>query len=304
MSSALSGVKIAVLGGDDRELILIARLVTLGATVTTVGFPREKVKQGAFIAKSVEEALWGTEVAIMPMPGTDLNGYIRAVYAAEKLQITEKALKGMAPGSLLIIGSARPFLHEWTKRLGITLLEIAEIDEIAILNSIPTAEGAIQIAMEELDCTIHGCQAMVLGCGRVGITLCRMLKCLGANVIAVSRDNAELARAYEIGCQRVHIDELREALDELDIIFNTIPAMVLNESVLSRMNPDTLIIDLATAPGGTDFEAANHYGIKAILAPGLPGKVAPRTAGNILASVVPRLIVEEIDRINQKLLEA
>ena len=66
MSSALSGVKIAVLGGDDRELILIAELVTLGATVTVVGFPREKIKHGAFISKTVEDGLSGTEVAILP----------------------------------------------------------------------------------------------------------------------------------------------------------------------------------------------------------------------------------------------
>ena len=74
MSSALSGVKIAVLGGDDRELILISELVTLGATVTVVGFPREKIKHGAFISKSVEDGLFEAEVAILPMVGTDIRG--------------------------------------------------------------------------------------------------------------------------------------------------------------------------------------------------------------------------------------
>lgn len=290
MSSALSGVKIAVLGGDDRELILVSELVTLGATVTVVGFPRERIKHGAFISKSVEDGLRGTEVAILPMVGTDINGYIRAVYTEEKLQLTKKALKGMAIPSMLIIGSARPFLKEWAAQLGITLIEIGEMDDVAILNSIPTAEGAIQIAMQEMKNTIHGSRAMVLGFGRVGTTLGRTLNAMGATVLVVSNNQGELARAYEMGCQRVPLSLLADSLNQMDVIFNTIPALVLTSETLRRMSPDTLIIDLATAPGGTDFETANEYGIKALLAPGLPGKVAPVMAGRVLAEVVPRLI--------------
>ncbi|MGE5415341.1 MAG: dipicolinate synthase subunit DpsA, partial [Acidobacteriota bacterium] len=294
MSSALSGIKITVLGGDDRELVLVAKLVTLGATVTVVGFPREKLKHGAFIGKSVDEALKGAEVAILPMPGTDINGNIRAVYSGDRLVLTEKSLRVMAPGAILIIGSARPFLHEWLDKIGISLLEIADVDEVAILNSIPTAEGAIQIAMEEMDTTIHSSRAMVVGFGRVGTTLGRALKNLGADVIVVSQENAELARAYELGCRRVQLQDMGDNLAGLDVIFNTVPAMVLNDQVLSRMSPDTLVVDLASQPGGTDFENANRYGIKAILAPGLPGKVAPKMAGRILAEVIPRLILEEL----------
>jgi dipicolinate synthase subunit A len=290
VSSALSGVKIAVLGGDDRELILISELVTLGATVTVVGFPREKIKHGAFISKSVEDGLFEAEVAILPMVGTDIRGYIRAVYTEEKLQLTEKALQGMAIPSMLIIGTARPFLKQWTAKLGITLMEIGEMDDVAILNSIPTAEGAIQIAMQEMKTTIHGSRAMVLGFGRVGMTLGRTLKALGATVLVVSQHDGELARAYEMGCQRIHLFDLADSLNRVDVVFNTIPAPVLTGEVLRRMSPDTLIIDLAAAPGGTEFAAANEYGIKALLAPGLPGKVAPVTAGRVLAEVVPRLI--------------
>ena len=292
MSSALSGVKIAVLGGDDRELILASELVTLGATVTVIGFPRERLKHGAFISKTVEDGLTGAEVAILPMVGTDIRGYIRAVYTEERLQLTEKALQGMAKPAMLIIGSARPFLKEWTNKLGITLIETGEMDDVAILNSIPTAEGALQIAMQETKTTIHGSQVMVLGFGRVGTTLGRTLKALGASVSVVSYDQGELARAYEMGCQRVPLSYLADNLNRIDIVFNTIPASVLTSEILRRMSPDTLIIDLATAPGGTDFEAANEYGIKALLAPGLPGKVAPIMAGRVLAEVVPRLIEE------------
>ncbi|NLV16923.1 MAG: dipicolinate synthase subunit DpsA [Syntrophomonadaceae bacterium] len=304
MSSALSGVKIAVLGGDDRELILVAELVTLGATVTVVGFPREKIKHGAFVSKSIEDGLRGAEVAICPLLGTDRNGVIRAIYTEEQLLLTEKALNGMTKPALVIIGSARPFLRDWAAKGEISLLEIIEMDEIAILNSIPTAEGALQIAMQELKTTIHGSRSMVLGFGRVGVTLGRMLRSLGSDVSVVSNQQSELARAYEMGCTRVPLELLEDRVSSMTVVFNTVPAAVLTGNVLRRMSPDTLIIDLASTPGGTDFETANEYGIKALLAPGLPGKVAPVMAGGILAEVIPRLIIEKMFRPEEQLLLA
>jgi len=299
VSSALSGIKIAVVGGDDRELVLISELVRLGATISVVGFPRNMVKQGSYVVNTVEEACRGAEVLILPMPGTDGNGVVRAVYSSEQLELTERAMRQLAPNALVIIGVARPFLREWCRKYRLVLMEIAEMDEVAILNSIPTAEGALQIAIAETPITIHGSEVCVLGFGRVGHTLGRMLKNLGAHVTAVSRDPAELARAYEIGCRRAGFEELGSLVQSVDIIFNTVPAMVLDREMLEAANPDVLIIDLAAQPGGTDFEAASLLGIKAVLAPGLPGKVAPVTAGRILAEVIPQIILRELLRTDQ-----
>ncbi|MGI6486911.1 MAG: dipicolinate synthase subunit DpsA [Syntrophomonadaceae bacterium] len=302
MSSALSGIKITVVGGDDRENVLISELIRLGATVAVVGFPRNKIKQGGYLVDTVEEACRGAEVLILPMPGTNPQGHIRAVYCEEELELTEKAVKLMAPNALVIIGTARSFLQEWSRKYRFTLLEIAEMDEIAIPNSIPTAEGAIQIAMEELPVTIHGIRACVLGFGRVGTTLARKLNGLNAVVTVVSREPAQLARAQEMGCYPGTFNNLASTVQQSQVIFNTVPEVVLNREVLRRANPDVLIVDLATQPGGTDFEAAYQFGIKAILAPGLPGKVAPLTAGKVLADVVPRMVVKELSKLDQGLL--
>lgn len=302
VSSVLSGLKIAVLGGDDRELILICELVKMGATVAVAGFPKEKVAHGAFSVNSVEEACKDAEVVILPLPGTNAEGVIRAVYAEESFKLTEKALRSIAPKALVIIGSARPFLKEWSSKYDFTLLEVNEMDELAILNSIPTAEGAIQIAMEETKITIHGSQVCIIGFGRVGITLGRTLKALGANVTVVARNTGQLARAYEMGCARADFNSLRDIVNHTDVIYNTVPHLVLDRSVLKYANPELVIIDLATQPGGTDFEAANALGLKAILAPGLPGKVAPVFAGRILADVIPRLIIGELAKLDENLL--
>lgn len=302
MSSVLSGIKIAVLGGDDREIILVSELVKMGATVVVAGIPRDKIGHGAFTVNNIEDACKEAEVVILPLPGTSIDGAIRAVYMDDKLILTESAVSMVAPGALIIIGSARQFLTEWCLKYGLKLLEIVDMDEIAILNSIPTAEGAIQIAMEETSITIHGSKTCIIGFGRIAVTLARMLKAMGSDVTIVARNDGQLARAYEMGCRRAGFNELREIMNKVDVVFNTVPSLVLNSNILKYSNPDVVIIDLATQPGGTDFEAANAYSLKAILAPGLPGKVAPVTAGKILADVVPRLIIQELTQKDGTLL--
>jgi dipicolinate synthase subunit A len=304
MCSVLSGIKIAILGGDKRELILVSELVKMGATVVVAGFPKEKVTYGAFSVSSVEEACKGVEVVILPMPGTNSEGVIRAVYAEQELKLSEKAINSIAKNALIIIGTARAYLKDWAEHKRFKLLEIAEMDEIAILNAIPTVEGAIQIAMEETDITIHGSVSCIIGFGRVGITLARTLKALGSDVTVIARNEGQLARAYEMQCKRASFADLHEIMSSTDIVFNTVPKMILNKEILQYANPKTLIIDLAGQAGGTDFEAANAYGIKAILAPGLPGKVAPISAGKILADVIPRLIIRELSSIDKDLLFA
>ncbi|NLB17522.1 MAG: dipicolinate synthase subunit DpsA [Syntrophomonadaceae bacterium] len=302
MCSILSGIKIAVLGGDDRELILVEELVRIGATVAVAGFPKERVCHGAFVVNSVEQACKDIEALIFPLPGTNDKGVIRAVYGEQELVLTEKAVASMAPNAVIIIGSARQFLKDWALKYNLRLLEIIEMDELAVLNSIPTAEGAIQIAMEETKITIHGSKTCVIGFGRVGITMARTLKALGSDVTVVARNSGQLARAYEMGCQRAGYTDLHEIMNNTDIVFNTVPYMVLDNNILKYANPDVLIFDLATQPGGTDFEAANTFGLKAILAPGLPGKVAPVYAGKILADVIPRLLFNEFARSQADLL--
>ena len=62
------------------------------------------------------------------------------------------------------------------------------------------------------------------------------------------------------------------------------------EKLLLAMQPGALIIDLASGSGGTDFAAAEKLGLAAVHALSLPGKVAPQTAGELLARAYPQLI--------------
>ena len=177
---------------------------------------------------------------------------------------------------------------------GIGLIELFERDDVAILNSIPTAEGAVKMAIENTDFTIHGSTCMVLGLGRTGLTLVRTLQGLGAKVLAGVLLPEQFARAAEMGASPFYTRDLLDYAGNIDLLFNTIPTMIVTAQMIAGLPSRAVIIDLASKPGGTDFHFAEKRGLKAILAPGLPGIVAPVTAGRIIADCVIQLIREDI----------
>lgn len=287
-------VNLTILGGDNREVELAERLKNQGFCVKMAGFdsyPGSIPVENISVAAGIKRA----QVIIAPLAGTDNNGVLYAKYTKNKIIIDEKLVKSIKPGALIIIGSAKLFLKNLFRSKKINFKEAAEIDEIAVLNSIPTAEGAIQKAMEKTDITLHNSRSCIIGFGKCGFTLARMLHGLGAKVTVAARNEASLARAWEMGLYPLQINSLEKEISNFDIIFNTVPALILNESLIQKISLNTVIIDIAAKPGGTDFRAARERGIKAELLLGLPGLAAPKTAGQILAQVYPRLIKKYLD---------
>lgn len=294
MSSVLAGVDIAVIGGDDRELVLIPRLVQMGANVRVAGISKLSENKESQYFASLQDAVKGAGFVILPMPGIDEQGVIKAKYGEHPLLLDEETISCLNPDCTIIVGYARPLLKKLAAGSGIKIVEIAEMDEVAVLNSIPSAEGAIQLAMENTDITIHGSNVIVLGFGRCGVTLARMVSALGAKTTVAARKSVDLARIREMGLRPVHFKDLGEVLGEADIVFNTVPTVILDRQLLAKVKASVYICDIASAPGGVDFKAAGELGIHAALAPGLPGKVAPRTAGMILADIIPGIICSEL----------
>lgn len=297
MSAGLKGIRIAVIGGDDRELYLMQELKKLGAYIVGVGFEKASPPEGVSLVSSLQDAVGLADVLILPMYGTDERGGVRAKYSESPIILNKEVLKALRPNVPIFIGWARPVLKSAAEMMGIRIIETAHLDQIAILNSIPSAEGAIMMAMEATTITIHGSECFVLGLGRCGWTIARTLKGMGAHVSGVARKPADLARAMEMGLKAVHFSDLEEEIGRAEIIFNTVPHLILDKVILDRVARDAVIIDLASIPGGTDFEYAQLLGIKAQLAPGLPGIVAPKTAGRILAQVYPQLILRHLTTI-------
>ena len=298
MSAGLKGISLAVIGGDDRELYLIPELQKQGAYIVGVGFENASPIPGMTLAPSLLEVAGQVDALLFPMFGTDERGVVKAKYSTSPIVLNKEVLQAIPVRVPLIIGWARPALKSVAENLGILLVETITLNEITILNSIPSAEGAIQMAMEATTITIHGSESFVLGLGRCGWTLARMLKGIGAQVTGVARKPSDLARADEMGFHAVHLADLEDDIGRAEIIFNTVPHLILDRVMLEKVARDAVIVDLASIPGGTDFEYAQMLGIKALLAPGLPGIVAPKTAGRILARIYPQLILRHLTTMN------
>ena len=142
------------------------------------------------------------------------------------------------------------------------------------------------LAMREQNTTLFDTRCVVLGYGRCGSALCRRLAALGAKVTAAARRREQLARIYADGHTPCDINKLSPALDGCEVFFNTVPAPVLPEELLRRLPPEALVVELASAPGGCDAAVAEAMGLRYRNAPGLPGKAAPRTAGEYLGQVI------------------
>ncbi|BAS28398.1 dipicolinate synthase subunit DpsA [Limnochorda pilosa] len=298
----LEGVRVTVLGGDRREVEMVRVLHRLGASLILVGLP---LPSGLSEARTVADgptAVAGADVIVAPMRGLDREGRIPTLLVPEMppLRLDARLVHEMTPGALFLAGQLREEPRDVLERRGLKVVELGRLDEVAVLNSVPTAEGAVQLAMEELPITLHGAAAAVIGAGRCGLTLAQKLVALGARVAVVEPLPDRQARAVTLGCRCFPPDRLGEALADADVVFNTVPAPVLDRDRLEQLPPEALVVDIASEPGGTDFEAARRLGVKAILALGLPGKVAPKSAGLILGQVIPRLIREHLrERLGQ-----
>ncbi|WP_409253749.1 dipicolinic acid synthetase subunit A [Bacillus sp. SCS-153A] len=291
----LTGMQIAVLGGDARQLEIIRKLTELDAKISLIGFEQlDHAFTGAVKEKIDEVELDSMDAIILPVPGTNLEGEIETIFSNEKIKLTEEILKGTPSHCKVYSGITNKYLNAITSSAKRELVQLFERDDVAIYNSIPTVEGTIMMAIQHTDFTIHGSSLIVLGLGRVGMSVARTFHHLGARVRVGARKSEHLARITEMGLQPFHLDDLENEAKDCDMLINTIPAQVVNAGVIAKMPAHTLIIDLASKPGGTDFRYAEKRGVKALLAPGLPGIVAPKSAGQILANVLSQLLLQDL----------
>jgi dipicolinate synthase subunit A len=293
----LTGMQIAVIGGDARQLEIIRRLTELDARLSLIGFEQLDHAFTGAIKEKIDEVDFSTmDALILPVPGTNLEGQVETIFSNEKVILTSDILGKTPEHCAIYSGITNSYLNGITKEANRTLIQLFERDDVAIYNSIPTVEGTIMMAIQHTDYTIHGSNVAVLGLGRVGMSVARTFAALGAKVKVGARKSEHLARITEMGLTPFHLSNLVDEAKDTDILINTAPHLIVTAMVISKLPAHTLIIDLASKPGGTDFRYAEKRGIKALLAPGLPGIVAPKTAGKILANVLAQLLLDDLRR--------
>lgn len=278
----------SVIGGDLRQLTLARLLEDEGRDVLLYGFEKNEAAPHCVISP---EAASQSDIIILPVPVSFDGVHVNMPFAAKELE-TDVLIDLLNPASLVLGGQIKPSLARKLSERGIAFRDYLLRDELSIRNAIPTAEGAIEIAVSETPITLHGSKVLVTGYGKIGKILSGMLRGMGAKTYVEARKYADLALIEGHGCVPVALSELSGCAGEFDIIFNTVPALLFTEEILSKIKKDALIIDLASRPGGVDFEAAKRLGIKVIWALSLPGKVAPVTSGIIIKDTIMHIISE------------
>ena len=293
----LTGMQIIVIGGDARQLEVIHQLSELDAKVVLVGFDQLTVA----IPGTQKEAIENVDprlfdAILLPVSGTSSTGLVEAVFSNKDIMLTEDFISHTKPSCVIYSGINNAYLQGIATQAGRSLVILMDRDDVAIYNSVPTTEGVLLLALQNTDITIHNAKVMILGLGRCGLGLARTFGMLGAKVKVGVRSSEHIARVFEMALTPFHLQNLEQEIGDVDICINTIPHHVLTANVIAKMPLQTVIIDIASKPGGTDFRYADKRGIKAILAPGLPGIVAPKTAGKILAKVLSKLLLTQYEK--------
>ncbi len=274
----------AIIGGDKRQSYLAEMLLRNGFPVRVFG--------NSFTENTdtLELALEGSDILLLPFPLSPDGIYLNSSPKRE-IPLDELFAKAAQYGIKRVFGGAiNPTVREKLEPLGFETTDYGKNESLLLGNALCTAEGAIEIAMRELPTTIHGSKTVVLGYGRIGRMLALRMKALGADVSAVARKPADRALMETDSVTPFSFSQLECALKNAALIYNTVPSQVIDEYHLSRIDPDTLIIDLASAPGGVDVNAAKKLGIRVIWALSLPGKTCPKTA----ADIIKRAILSEL----------
>lgn len=282
-------IKFSIIGGDLRIVKLINLLAQEGNIVYTYGLENTKELEkhkNIIKCRNIPEATKDSNIIIGPIPFSTNNKNINSPFSDKKILIEE--LMNNIEGKTLIAGSIKKEII--TGNNDVNIIDIMEKEEVAILNAISTAEGAIQIAISNTEKILHGNKVLILGFGRIGKILAKKLEGLSAKVTCTARKNEDLAWIESYGYNKINIMEIKEELSDYDIIINTVPHLILNEEKLKHVKKDCLLIDLASKPGGIDFNVAKEMNLKTIWALALPGKVAPITTAEIIKDTIYNII--------------
>ena len=276
-----------ILGGDFRQLEVIRLLAPKLQRIYLVGFENATIESENTIKIAMEDVpLSIIDSILLPIPGIQEDGVVESNFTEKEVILTKEVMKQTREDCTLYSGIITPFLHDLSKRTNRKIVALFARNDVAILNSIPTAEGVLMLAIQHTDITVHQSQVTVLGFGRVGKTVARLFSAVGANVSVFARKAEDIARIIEMGLMPISHSDFEKTINNQDIIINTVPSLIITSSLIREMSSHALIIDLASKPGGTDFDSAKRNHIQTIWALGLPAKVAPKTSGSIIATTL------------------
>lgn len=261
---------IAVIGGDLRQCYLAKTLLDAGHKVKAFDIACGEIlnEYEGVACITLEEALKDSKVIVLPTPVSE-----RWFFVSELLS-----------HDAIVFGWNIPKEFDAYRTY-----DFKNMEEVALRNAVATAEGTLAELITHGIINITGSKCIVTGYGRCGKEIAARLRQIGAYVTVMARSRADREDAAFHG---MDVSDLfsKESYKEYNFIVNTIPARVIGKEQIDKLSTDSVIIDIATMPGGTDFTYCRKRGIKAVHSLGLPGKYSPKTSGEILGNAILELL--------------
>ena len=267
-----------IMGGDSRQICL-NRLLSQAGARTRFYYDRPS---SPF---SLREAMENSHIILCPVPFTK-DG--KTVYSENSLPGLEiHTFTACLKNTHILFGGNIPSsVRERCDSLSIPCHDFMQMEDVAWKNAVATAEGAVADAIALSPRNLYRSRCLVFGYGRCASILADRLKGMGASVTVAGRDASQLVRAHCLGYDTCLLKELETIIGEFDFIFNTIPSLVLDAALAKQLQENAAVIDIASAPGGVDFQALERLNIRARLCPGLPGRYSPLSSAIILYEAV------------------
>ncbi|MBR1422204.1 MAG: serine carboxypeptidase [Ruminococcus sp.] len=277
---------ILCVGGDSR-MTYTAKALSKRFRVFTYGITDDG--QSTTVLPSLDAM---SEKADMLILGIIRSKGLEVSVFRDKNVSCEKISPLLKEGAIVIGGTINPCMTEYFSSMGFSVCDYMKREELVLRNTIPTAEGALEIALRELAITVRDSRCLIVGSGRVAASCAELFSAVGAVTDIAARNKNALA-AFELrGLGAFELRQLGGRIGRYDLIINTVPALILDKDILALCSKKCLIIDLASKPGGIDFEEGKRLGLRCIHALGLPGKCAPVTAGEMIAKTAVSILNE------------
>jgi dipicolinate synthase subunit A len=284
-------LRIAVVGGDEREPEIARRAAVTGATVKGHGFPSPPGGiPGVELVESPADAAENADYIFLPIPiGVGLSVY--ALHSREPVTADREFFGRARKGAYAFTGRATPELRAAATATGVHVYDYDSDKELMVLRGPAIVEGVLEETIASTDVTIHGAAVVVVGFGTIGQLLARSLRGLGARVHVAARNRAQRAAASADGLLSLTLEELPALGSSLDMVFSTVPAQVVGRALLERLPRGSLVLDIAPPPDHADLALAAELGHRAVWARGM-GRRAPVTVGASQWSGLRRFIAE------------
>ncbi|MBR2869254.1 MAG: dipicolinate synthase subunit DpsA [Clostridia bacterium] len=280
--------KFLIIGGDSRQSFMSDYLEKFGHEVSVYGL----ADKNRTCCRSLSDAIANNKNIILPLPVSKDGRYFTSTVPIK--ETIDEVVSLFNENHNVFAGMISSTMESKLKRNNCRVFDYFKREEVTVMNAVPTVQGILKAIIDNVDYTINSSRCAVFGYGKIGSLTADVLASLGADTVVCARKYSDLAKADIKGINSCLIKDFKNMAKDIDIIINTVPSVILNRDILSELRTDCLIIDVASAPYGTDFAVASELGLNAMLCLSLPGKVAPRTAGEIIAKGILNIIREEI----------